>query len=69
MKENKIERITYYLDSHDTEFSIGAYSSSTYPIHKVRISIRDNSSLIFNSKEKVDELCELLQNKKNEIWK
>jgi len=77
MIENKIKQRVYYLDSNDLEFCIRKQNyHDVYEFVDLKsslmISIMKNglsTSLVFDSKEKVDEFCELVQNKKNEIWK
>jgi hypothetical protein len=72
-----MKQTIYYSDGRSSEFSVERWdveSDFTNPriTSSLSVFIRGGSgginSLCFYKKEDVDEFCELLQQKKNEIW-
>lgn len=60
---------TYYVDTNCTEFSmIKMIQGKNDDIFSLLVQIRGKEELKFKTSEGVDEFCELLQQKKNEIW-
>lgn len=66
-----MEKVNYYLDCRRNRFSIESIKFA--PIQEelpvIRIKLEDSKYLDLQSSNDVDEFCELLQEKKKEIWK
>lgn len=66
-----MKKIEVYQDSHSHEFRFKEETHHYSDLSKItKLAVYFNSNtLVFTSPEEVDEFCELLQEKKKEIWK